>query len=840
MIIIIATLILQSIILAIYNGVTEETDNYYLLMDLLLVFGCFGQKILLVLLIGSVCLSYELLNLDKDTLGFYISARLLLSAFILLDTSKVIYFVFCLFYFLFRTHFYSQPLAYLTIFGYLILIIRTMYIKHKTPNIEKLQIDQIFDFFQESLPISVCIIQDEQYKFMTNQFKIDYYGLTPQIIKNITSKSNKECLGTYLNKKKFLKKRQYQYHSKKRFEHCTLESFTPTLQEKEQIKNYFPADIDVLEVIWEQQPAIMLIFQSQSEKQQQQQIEELKLRDQYKDDLLVSVSHDFKTPINGIVAIVQYLEQIVVDQIEIHYLIILKKWAQLLLYMISDILDFSRIQKNTLRLTNTTFYIQAIVQEIIDLVSLQANQKGIVVQKNITFGDRLMYSDPNRIKQILLNLLSNSLKFTEKGKIDIVVDYKYSEIENQQVRLITISVSDTGVGIPDNIKPKLFQMYGTFDFTNNGSNKHGIGLGLVICKKLVGLLGPTDNIELISQVGIGSKFSFDVYINNDQRNLTTITNSKEMTTFYKQDTKQISYDQNSANQLLTSQFTIFNQSLLAPSLQNQKKLNKKSISTLQEIQDKKLSNSIYQLRKVQRKKTQKKSLIKRENQGGLYNLCNLCSVEDSDHSKSKNIEQYLELSSEITNAKQIQKAHKQVDNNSPLNTPGYHIDSTESPAIQNRQRKPLQIKESIDEMMRMLFPEPCTILVVDDSPVNVIAFRLILTKYDFITVEEAYNGEQAIQKIKLRMMNELRYQYIFMDLTMPIMNGYEATEQIRLLESNNLLPKSYIIALTGYDDLKEKEKCQQKGFDAFVSKPIKIIDIISVINEVKNSKEPQI
>ncbi|CAD8162046.1 unnamed protein product [Paramecium pentaurelia] len=838
MIITIGILILQSIILAIYNGVTEQTDNYYLLIDLLLIFGCFGQKILLVLLIGSVCLSNELLKMDQDILGFYLSMRLLLSSYILLDTSKIIYFVFCLFYLIFRNHYYLQPMSYLTVFGYLILIIRTLYIKYKTPNIEKHQIEQIFDFFQESLPISVCIIQDEQYKFMTNQFKIDYHGLTPQIIKNITSKSNKECLATYLNQKKFQKNRQYQYHSKKLFEHCTLETYSSSLQQKEQIKNYFPVDIDVLEIIWEQQPAIMLIFQSQNEKQQQQQIQELKLRDQYKDDLLVSVSHDFKTPINGIVAIVQYLEQIVIDQMEINYLIILKKWAQLLLYMISDILDFSRIQKNSLRLTNTTFYIQAIVQEIIDLVSLQANQKGIIVQKKITFGDRLMYSDPNRIKQILLNLLSNSLKFTEKGKIDIVVDYKNSEIENQQVRLITISVSDTGVGIPDNIKPKLFQMYGTFDFTNNGSNKHGIGLGLVICKKLVGLLGPTDNIELISQVGIGSKFSFDVYINNDQRNLTTITNSKEMTNFYKQDTKQLQYDQNSANQLLTSQFTIFNQSLLAPCIQNQKKLNKKGISTLQDIQDRKLSNSIYQLRKIQRKETQKKSQIIHENHGNFGNLCFLCSVEDSDHSKQKNIEQYLEFSSEIIHAKQIQKNNKQVD--SSMNTPLYNIDSMESPATQNRPRKPLKITESIDDMMKMLFPEPCTILVVDDSPVNVIAFRLILTKYDFITVEEAYNGEQAIQKIKMGMINDKRYQYIFMDLTMPIMNGYEATEQIRLLENNNLVPKSYIIALTGYDDLKEKEKCQQKGFDAFVSKPIKIIDIISVINEVKNSKEPQI
>ncbi|CAD8081014.1 unnamed protein product [Paramecium sonneborni] len=780
--------------------------------------------------------------MDKEIQGYYLSMRLLLSAFILLDSSKVIYFLFSLFYFLFRTHIYSQPLSFLTIFGYFILVMRTLYLKHKTSNIEKHQIGQIFDFFQESLPVSLCIIQDEKYKFMTNQFKIDYYGLTPQIIKNITSKSNKECLATYLNKQKFKKNRQYQYHSKKRLEHCTLEIFSPTLQEKEQIKNYFPTDIDVLEVIWDQQPAIMLIFQSQSEKQQQQQIEELKLRDQYKDDLLVSVSHDFKTPINGIVAIVQYLEQVVVNQMEINYLIILKKWAQLLLYMISDILDFSRIQKNSLRLTNTTFYIQAIVQEIIDLVSLQANQKGIIVQKNITFGDRLMYSDPNRIKQILLNLLSNSLKFTEKGKIDIVVDYKNSEIHNQQVKLINISVSDTGVGIPDNIKPKLFQMYGTFDFTNNGSNKHGIGLGLVICKKLVGLLGPTDNIELISQVGIGSKFSFDVFINNDQRNLTTINNSKEMTNFYKQETKQTSFDQNSANQLLTSQITIFNQSVLASQMQNQKnvkKLNKKDISTLQEIQDKKSCNSIYQLRKVQRKKTQKKSLIKRD-QINIGNLCNLCSVEDSDHSKSKNIEQYLELSSEITHAKQIQKTNKQLDNNSQINTPLYHIDSTESPVNQNRQCKPMQITESIDDMMRMLFPEPCIILIVDDSPVNVIAFRLILRKYDYITVEEAYNGEQAIQKIKMGLMNHRRYQYIFMDLTMPIMNGYEATEQIRILENNNLVPKSYIIALSGYDDLKEKEKCQQKGFDAFVSKPIRIIDIISVIKEVQKLLEPQI
>lgn len=81
-------------------------------------------------------------------------------------------------------------------------------------------------------------------------------------------------------------------------------------------------------------------------------------------------------------------------------------------------------------------------------------------------------------------------------------------------KVITITVTDTGVGIPDNVKPKLFKMFGTFDF-KNGMNRNGIGLGLHFCKKLVCLLGPTDEIKLDSTVGQGSKFSFQIYLNNE-------------------------------------------------------------------------------------------------------------------------------------------------------------------------------------------------------------------------------------------------------------------------------------------------------------------------------------
>ncbi|CAD8139445.1 unnamed protein product [Paramecium pentaurelia] len=832
---IIVTLILQSAILSIYNGITQTQQSFFLMLDIFLLLGQYGQNLSLILLIGSICLSNELLIADENIKCYYISMRFILSANLLLEKQKFIYFISCLFYLLFRAHLYLQPLSYLTIFGYLMIVIKCLHQNLSNGNSKNTQTNQLLDFFKVSLPIPICIIQNNAFLFKTDQFITEYVDITPQIIRQLHSQKDKDSLINYLSNRKLVDNNYYIYQGGKTMENCNILQNEIQSEFYCNVKNYFPVDIEVSEIVWEQQPATMLIFKTQQERQDQNLIKELKQRDQYKDELLASVSHDFKTPINGIVAIVQFLEQIVVDQNALNYLKILKKWAQLLLFMISDILDFSRIQNNTLRLTNTTFYIQVIVQEIIDLISLQASQKGIQVEKQITFGDRMMYSDPNRIKQILLNLLSNSLKFTQKGNINILVDYKNIDQEGQQ-KIITISVSDTGVGIPDNIKPKLFQMYGTFDFTNNGSNKHGIGLGLVICKKLVGLLGPTDKIELNSKVGVGSTFSFDVYTDIDQKDSATKQYQKEMTNLYKQDTKQSYYDHQNANILQTSQFTIFNQTIHSNTINSnlngiKKKQNKKSLGTLKDINDKIVSNKTQQFRSLNPNK-----LLQYQRDSSINNIS--LNLEDSDNSKTRNIEYYLEFHNDITYATQAYKNQRYIEmNKSPINTLVDQNESLEYPVLHMRNRKPLQFNESIEEMMKILFPQPCTILVVDDSPVNVFAFRLIMKKYDFINIEEAYNGEQALQKIRANRLNGKKYQYIFMDLTMPIMNGYEATEQIRIMEKDNLTDTSFIIALTGYDDLKEKEKCQQKGFDAFVSKPIKIIDIISVVNEVINMKE---
>lgn len=124
-----------------------------------------------------------------------------------------------------------------------------------------------------------------------------------------------------------------------------------------------------------------------------------------------------------------------------------------------------------------------------------------------------MYSDPNRIKQILLNLLSNSLKFTNKGSITIEISLEARDHKRSpDIRggLVKIQVTDTGVGMPESVMNRLFNQYATFDH-NNGSNKHGVGLGLVICKRLVGLLGPQERIFVESCEQEGSSFWFYIH-----------------------------------------------------------------------------------------------------------------------------------------------------------------------------------------------------------------------------------------------------------------------------------------------------------------------------------------
>ncbi|KAL4441377.1 hypothetical protein ABPG74_013672 [Tetrahymena malaccensis] len=182
--------------------------------------------------------------------------------------------------------------------------------------------------------------------------------------------------------------------------------------------------------------------------------------------------------------------------------------TKILTSVIDDILDYSAIKINNFRLNSDYFDLRQLLLEIKDLFQKTFEQKKLQFQLDFSqFQDQSsisIYNDQKRIKQVLINMVCNSLKYTPKGFCKVVI--QKSEV-NQDV--LIVSVKDSGEGMDENTKHKLFQLY-----ENTDSDIHGVGLGLVICRNIIGFLGPSENIDVESELGKGSTFSFQIYLKN--------------------------------------------------------------------------------------------------------------------------------------------------------------------------------------------------------------------------------------------------------------------------------------------------------------------------------------
>ncbi|CAK84106.1 unnamed protein product (macronuclear) [Paramecium tetraurelia] len=283
------------------------------------------------------------------------------------------------------------------------------------------------------------------------------------------------------------------------------------LSQKQQLKIKSHFEIRVLHCIWENKHSILVIMNDISEKIRLKHLKEL---DQYKDRLLATVSHDLKTPLNGMMIDISIMQNILQQKSSITHgnieqlcghLDEFNQSGQLLLSMINDLLDYSQINKGYLRLIPKPFNLNNTFKFINSLLLRQSNEKGVqlIWRNHIDPDHSELLTDENRLKQVLINLVANAIKFTMQGEIVITAN------QSNEKDVIEISVSDTGYGIPEDIQKNLFRLYSTFDIGNN--NRHGVGLGLTISQQLVTLLGPTDKIDLKSQVGKGSTFKFIIF-----------------------------------------------------------------------------------------------------------------------------------------------------------------------------------------------------------------------------------------------------------------------------------------------------------------------------------------
>ena len=235
-----------------------------------------------------------------------------------------------------------------------------------------------------------------------------------------------------------------------------------------------------------------------------------------KTEFLATMSHELRTPLNGIIGFSEILNETSLDTTQSEFLDIVLHSAKNLFQLISDILDFAKIESNKFDLIPEQSDIGELLNSTLELVEYRAEQKGLKLERNIdnTFPGNVLI-DPLRFKQVLLNLLTNAIKFTEKGKINVTARKKQVDHTRKQL-VLTISVSDTGIGIKKEHQRMIFDAFRQADMSIT-RKFGGTGLGLAICKRLLKKMG--SQLQLTSVEGTGSEFFFDLslpFYNKDQ------------------------------------------------------------------------------------------------------------------------------------------------------------------------------------------------------------------------------------------------------------------------------------------------------------------------------------